>query len=284
MVKLVTVSYDSSHRDLRMGQGPTRLVGSGAVRRLEQAGSIVTHEPIEPTANFRAEIATSFELCRLISASVREARSAGQFPLVLSGNCNAAIGTVTGLGEGAGVLWFDAHADCETPDTTTSGFLDGMGLATLLGRCWRGQTATIPGFCPLSVGCVAFVGTRQISEAERGLIGESDIPIVSVEDVRRVGVAEALSPVLNRLRQRARQLYLHIDVDVHDPESVAPANGYAEPGGLTADEVREAIVVAKRAIPVTAAGMASFDPDYDADGRMLGTCLSLLPLLAQSGR
>src|SRR3954467_5889143 len=184
MVKLLTVSYDSSHPDLRMGRGPTWLVQHGAVRRRRQAGHVVDHATIEPTATFRAEVATAFELCRLISASVHEARSAAQFPLVLSGNCNAAIGTVSGLSEGIGVLWFDAHADCETPETTTSGFVDGMGLATLLGRCWRGPAAAIPGFRPIPPGCVALVGTRRISEAERCLIGESAIPIVSVEDVR----------------------------------------------------------------------------------------------------
>jgi arginase len=255
------------------------------LQRLRQSGYVIDHAAIEPTATFPAEVATAFELCRLISASVHEARSAAQFPLVLSGNCNAAIGTVSGLGEGTGVLWFDAHADCETPETTTSGFVDGMGLATLLGHCWRGPTAAIPGFRPVPPGCVALVGTRQTSEVERQLIGESGIPIVSVEEVRRLGVAEALRPAVDVLRrQRVRQLYLHIDLDVHDPEAVAPANGYAEPGGLTVEEVREAVVVAGRAIPVTSAGVASFDPGYDVDGRMLEACLSLLPLLAAGSR
>src|SRR5262245_30189787 len=213
MVKLLTVPYDSSYRDLRMGRGPTWLVQHGAVQRIRQAGFDIDHAGIEPTATFRAEVATAFELGRLISTSVHDARSAAQFPVVLSGNCNAAIGTVSGLSEGTGVLWFDAHADCETPDTTSSGFVDGMGLATLLGRCWRGLTAIIPDFRPVPPRSVALVGTRQTSEAERQLIRESGIPIVSVEDIRRLGIAEAMRPAVNVLRrQGVRQLYLHLDL------------------------------------------------------------------------
>jgi arginase len=284
MVKVLTIPYDSAHRDLRMGRGPSWLVEHGALRRLEEAGHSVEHVAVEPTGTFRAEVATAFEIFRLVAASVREARAAGHFPLVLSGNCNAAVGTVAGLGAGAGVLWFDAHADCETPDTTTSGFLDGMGLATLLGRCWRGPAASVPGFRPVPAGCAALVGARQVSASERRLIEAARLPVVAVAEVRRSGVAGALQPALDLLRRRGvRQLYLHIDLDVHDPGSVAPANGYAVPGGLAADEVREAVAVASRAIPVTAAGLASFDPDHDARGRMLEACLGLLPLLAQAG-
>ena len=264
MVKLLTVPYDSAHRDLRMGRGPSWLIEQGAIERLREAGLAADHTVIEPAAGFRAEIATAFELGRLISAAVHEARSATRFPLVVSGNCNAAIGTVSGLGEGTGILWFDAHADCETPDTTTSGFLDGMALATLFGRCWRGQVESISGFRPIPSGSAALVGTRQISSAESRLIEVAGISTVTVENIRRLGVAGALGRAIDAMRrQGVRQLYLHIDLDVHDPEAVGPANGFAEPGGLKAEEVREAVAAAGKAIPVVAAGIASFDPAYD---------------------
>ena len=80
----------------------------------------------------------------------RDRNPAERFPLVLAGNCNAAVGVVAGLGPGAAVLWCDAHADFNTPETTTGGFLDGMGLATVTGRCWTSMAARVPGFVPVA--------------------------------------------------------------------------------------------------------------------------------------
>jgi arginase len=85
---------------------------------------------VVPEADPPAEVAVAFELDRLVSEQVCEAVAEGEFPLVLSGNCNTSIGTLAGVGpEGLGVVWFDAHADFNTPETTTTGFMDGMGLA-----------------------------------------------------------------------------------------------------------------------------------------------------------
>ena len=76
-------------------------------------------------------MATAFELHGLVSGRVRQAIAEGGFPLVLSGNCNtAAIGAIAGAGpEDLGIVWFDAHGEFNTPETTTTGFIDGMGLA-----------------------------------------------------------------------------------------------------------------------------------------------------------
>jgi arginase len=265
-----------------MGRGPGWLVGHGAVGALERAGHAVGHSLVESSSPFPAEIATAFELCRLVSTDVRDATAAGRFPLVLSGNCNTALGTIAGLGEGTGVLWLDAHGECETPETTTSGFLDGMGLAVLTGRCWARQAAAIPGFRTVPGDAIVLVGTRSVSEAERRLFREAGIALVTVEEVRRSGAAAALAPHLDRLR-RLRRLYVHVDVDVYDPEAVGPGNGFAEPGGPTAAEVREVVIAAGRSLPVTGAGVASYDPAYDREGKMLGAVLELLPVLVAAG-
>lgn len=71
---------------------------------------------------------------------------------MVAGDCNATVGVVAGLGsqKRVGVLWLDAHADFETPDTDASGYLDGQGLAMLTGRCWRGHTQSLQGFVPVT--------------------------------------------------------------------------------------------------------------------------------------
>ena len=84
---------------------------------------------------FGAEIQTAFALCAAVAEKARESRATGRFPLVLSGNCNVAVGTVAGCGCGStDVVWFDAHGEATTPETTTSGFLDGMGISILTGK------------------------------------------------------------------------------------------------------------------------------------------------------
>src|SRR5687767_4289522 len=108
-----------------MGAGPSRIA--------RELG--VDAEEIHPVSTWRAEIKTTFELYRALADRVREAND---FPVVFSGNCGASIGTAAGLGtEDLAVLWFDAHGDYNTPDTTESGFLDGMCLGILTGRCWK---------------------------------------------------------------------------------------------------------------------------------------------------
>ena len=94
---------------------------------------------------FLSEIGTAFELNRLLSKEVKAAVGDGMFPMVLSGNCNSCLGTIAGINSGQlGVVWFDAHGEFNTPETTQSGFLDGMPLAMATGRCWKTILKTIP--------------------------------------------------------------------------------------------------------------------------------------------
>src|ERR1700716_2040731 len=104
-----------------MGAGPEALLDAGLEKALRDSGHNVRTKIAEITkGSWRAEIQTSFELMRMLATEVRAAREAGRFPIVLAGNCSTAIGTLAGLGaESTGVAWFDAHADFNTPETTS---------------------------------------------------------------------------------------------------------------------------------------------------------------------
>jgi arginase len=87
---------------------------------------------------------------------------------VLSGNCNSALGTLAGLNErNCGMIWFDAHGDFNTPKTTESTFLDGMGMAIAAGHCWKKLATTIPWFSPLLDSNIIHVGGRDFDRGER---------------------------------------------------------------------------------------------------------------------
>jgi arginase len=86
---------------------------------------------------------------------------------------------------------------------------------------------------------------------------------------------------LDALAGRVDVLHFHVDLDVHDP-SIAPANGYAAPDGLSADDVLAVLALAAERLPVVSGTLASYDPAYDVEGRMLETGLNLLVALADA--
>src|SRR3954465_11389235 len=91
-------------------------------------------------------------------------------------------GTVAGCGcRRTDVVWFDAHGEATTPETTTSGFLDGMGIAILTGACWRTMPSSIPRFEPLPGERVALIGSRDLEPPETALLehlGVRRLPVV----------------------------------------------------------------------------------------------------------
>src|SRR4051812_872973 len=179
-IHTILVPYDSGHRGERMGRGPLHFSEHGAAERLRSRGHDVVETIVEVATPFATEIGTSFAVYRSLADRVRTAVTGGGFPLILAGNCGSALGTVSGLRAASpndpsniGVIWLDAHADFNTPETTASGFLDGMALAALTGQCWHVLTASIPGFRPVSDAHVVLVGARHNDAGEKQVLASS---------------------------------------------------------------------------------------------------------------
>jgi arginase len=261
-IQLLLVPYDSGYRGWRCGAGPEHLLRAGLPGHLERLGHVVTavHVVEDDPAQHPAEIRTAFELARRLAHAVRSARAVDHFPLVLSGNCNAAIGTLSGLSPGrCATFWFDAHGDLNTPETTTTGFLDGMGLATAMGLCWRDLVATVPGFQPVPPQITFLLGARDLDPEEAAWLGESPVTAVSAEQL-----PAGLALLLKRVPMADTAGYLHLDLDVLDP-AVGRANYLPVPNGLSLDQLTDAIAAIRDRIPVAAATVASYSPEEDQD-------------------
>jgi arginase len=269
-VTVVSVPYDTARRGYRMGAGPEALLAAGLAGRLATAGRTVTVEEVSPETEPTAEIRTAFELMRGVSAHVRRAAAVGHFPVVLSGNCSASVGTLGGLGGGACVVWFDAHGDFNTPDITPTGFLDGTPLAIAAGRCWHALAATVPGFNPVAEDDIVLVGARDLDPAERDALSNSGVAVIPPDALR----SGALATVLDGLSARNSAVYLHVDVDVLDP-AYGRANTYAAAGGLRPDELLSAVSEVASRFRVRALGLASYDPEADSDGRVARVALDV---------
>jgi arginase len=268
-IEIVQVPYDSGHRGARMGAGPEHFIQNGLARALTDDGHEVCTEVVEAREPFRSEIATAFELHRLLAERVSPAKQRGSFPLVLSGNCNSCIGAISGVRSGdLGVVWFDGHADFHTPETSAIGFLDGMGLAIAVGDCWETMAQSIPGFSPVPEENVVVVGVRGIVPVEWERLQRSGVSVVGAELVRREGAHEALRGCLDALRSRTQDVHVHLDVDVLDP-AYAAANGFARPDGLSVEEVETGVQMIRERFTIASASIASYDPAYDGKGRVL---------------
>ena len=283
-IHTILVPYDSGHRGERMGRGPLHFGEHGSSDRLRASGRDVVETLVDVPASFATEIGTSFAVYRALAERVCAAVAGGGFPLVLAGNCGSALGTVSGVRAATpndtsaiGVIWLDAHADFNTPETTTSGFLDGMALAALAGRCWQGPTATIPGFRAVSDAHVVLAGARDIDDAESRELAASRVTRVLASRLEGDGARAALEPALSELARHVSRVYLHIDLDVHDPAE-AQANQYAVPGGLSARTVRDLVRVVADRFTVVAAALTAYDPAFD--NRMLNVGQRLMEEIA----
>ena len=270
-IDLILVPYDSAHRGARMGAGPEHLIAGGLPAHLERCGHRVELTAVDPPADsWRAEIRTAFELAALIADCVRDSQDRGAFPVILAGNCFASLGVVAALGAGTGVLWFDAHGDFNSPETTTGGFLDGMALATLTGRCFTGMLARLPGFVPVREQHAWLLGTRDLDPAEEELLLDSPIGRVPAESI-----GAELADRLGKELDGPQQLYVHLDLDVLDP-SDGRVNEYACEGGVSAANLRSAMRGLGSLDNVAALTLSAYDPSYDVDGRVRRTAFALL--------
>jgi arginase len=272
-VAIFAVPYDSGHRALRMGTGPQHFLSNGIEDALATPGHRVSSNVLEARSSFLTEITTTFELLGVVAQRVRRTAVSGDLPLVLSGNCISTVGVVAGLtgtsDEELGIVWFDGHADFNTPETTTSASLDGMGLATAVGHCWVQMARTVPDFRPVREDCVVLVGGRGADSPEKERLQGSGVSVVEERRIRAVGSAEALGAALETVRGRVGRVHVHLDLDVLDPDAVGPANEFAPEGGLREGEVEESIRVIGERLEVASATVASYDPSFDPKGHVL---------------
>jgi arginase len=275
-IQIIQVPYDSGHEAVRTGKGPACLIDNGLESRLSDMGHGVHVSGVKSMLDLPTENGTTFDTMRLLTGQVRSAVRQDRFPLVLAGNCNSCVGALGGLDGGSpGIIWFDAHGDFNTPETTTSGFLDGMGLAMANGRCWSALMQTIPGFRPVADDCIVHVGSRDLDPQEKTMFDAAGIPLVLAEAGDDSALLTDLNGALARLRTHVNSVYLHIDVDVLDGGLGKP-NHLAVPGGMHLQLVEAAIDAIGAQMRIAACTVASYDPKFDVGDSVSNSIFHLI--------
>jgi arginase len=269
---------DATHPVCR---APDHYARGGAERLLEGKGVLAGSQRVGVRRPVRHDVpSASAAVSQPIAMAVRAAVAAGRLPVVLAGSCDAAIGVVAGLGRGrCGVVWIDAHADFNTPQSSASGFFPGMSLAIVTGHCYQQLLATLGGRPAIPEELVVLAGVRSLSPpAEARRLRNSAIHVVPWKQGRPQG---DIVSALDALASRADEVYLHIDNDAFDPSTAPGIVDQPVPGGLSLAQMEDMIHALTTRLPIRAATIATYTPANDHKDRTLTADLRIIELLAE---
>jgi arginase len=223
------------------------------------------------------------EVCETLRDRVYEACKKGHRPLVLGGDHSIAMGTIAGLGkfhrerkEKIGLIWFDAHADCNTAETSPSGNIHGMPLAVALGL-GAPSLVNLAGFSPMVDGAkAALVGIRDVDVAERVNVKASGVGAFTMRDVDERGMRTVMEEAIKRASTGTAGIHVSFDADGMDPD-YAPGVGTPSTGGLSYREAHLAMEMLADTGKVISAEFVEVNPVLDHQN---GTAKLAVGLLA----
>ncbi len=247
-VALVGVPMDlgGGRRGVDMGPSAIRIAGieEGVLSlglEFIDRGNVPVREPESrvpknPKARFLDEIA---ECCRRLRTKVEGILDEGHFPLVVGGDHSIACGTIAGISshyhkqrEKIGLIWFDAHGDMNTPESSVSGNIHGMPLACCIGRGVPELVRLGDRVPMVDVDKAVLIGARTLDARERQEIKDSGIHVFSIKDIDMHGVHKVMKMAIEIACSGTAGFHLSFDVDGVDP-SIAPGVGTPSMGGTT---------------------------------------------------
>lgn len=298
-VRVVGVPLDHGAGRRGVGMGPSALRIAGlheALRRIgyrvEDHGDVTipapeTCPPGDPRAKYLPLVARA---CEEVCAEVQTILERRAIPLVVGGDHSIAIGTISGIaahltqgknrsasGPAArlGVIWFDAHGDINTPETSPSGNIHGMPVACLLGKGPAELTGIgYPG-AKLDPSKIVQIGLRDLDEVERRDLRDSGIHAFTMEDIDRRGMAAIVEQALELVTSDTDHLHVSFDIDSVDPQ-VAPGTGTRKIGGLTYREAHLAMEMIAESGRLCSMEMVEVNPILDVQNQTAELAVGLI--------
>jgi arginase len=252
--------------------GPSAIRYARLQTALEELGYPVTdlgnaQTPIPETVEKEEEIrrlAAVRGVCEEVAEEAEAMISEEVFPIFLGGDHSISIGTVSGVARSTGrtgVVWLDAHADFNLPETSPSGNIHGMPLSVLTGR-GHPDLVTIGGEgASVRTEDVVILGLRSVDVKERSLLLEAGVRVYTMKEIDAYGVASVVRRALRDLSHLER-VHLSVDLDVVDP-GVAPGVGTPVRGGLTYREAHLVMELINEAGIVTSLDVVEINPILD---------------------
>jgi len=266
--------------------GPSAIRYAGLEARLAELGlesedlgnvELVVPEEVaegDPRARFLAEVKAA---CEDVAARVKEAREQGQTPLVLGGDHSVALGTLGGLASASGaggVIWFDAHADLNTPANSPSGNVHGMVLGAALGLDDGAFGSTAWALPAVDPARTVLLGTRLLDPGEKAAARELGIRVITMSQIDRVGIERAVREALEHVSGDGF-VHVSLDLDVVDPEE-APGVGTPVRGGLSYREAHLAMELVAEAGVMSSLDVVEVNPILDRENHTAALAVELV--------
>ncbi len=272
----VPLDLGGNRRGVDMGPSALRLTYLSA--RLKQLGYDVVDTgdvdvPLPEECHvgdahkkYAAEIG---RVCESLCTRVRSVMADGRLPLALGGDHSIAMGSVAGVaghyrekGQSVGLLWFDAHGDMNTPESTNSGNVHGMPLSHILGMGDE-ALAKIGGFKPkINAAQACLIGIRDLDEREKKLIAGSGIRVFTMRDIDRHGVSHVIDEAIEIASRGTAGIHVSFDIDALDPVEAAGV-GTPKKGGLTYREAHLCLEIIADSKRLTSMDMVEINPILD---------------------
>ncbi|WP_049982398.1 arginase [Halorubrum sp. BV1] len=267
--------YGANRRGVDMG--PSAIRYAGLADQLERAGidpvdagdlAVPRAEERDPDADTPSEWNAKFlgetaDVCGRLAEEVSDTLAAGSVPLALGGDHSIAIGSLVGSARDAeiGAVWFDAHADLNTPTTTPSGNVHGMPLAAALGIGAFADTewANAPGLSPENV---ALVGLRSVDGAEADLLREREFTVYTMSDIDERGITAVTEEAMATAAADVDGVHVSLDLDWLDPNE-APGVGTPVRGGVTYREAHSAMEIVDETASLRSMELVEVNPTLD---------------------
>jgi arginase len=277
-VTLIGVPLDLGAGRRGVDMGPSAFRVADVDERIRQLGLEVddggdlpvkipeTQQPGDPHLKYLNEIT---EVVSSLRDRVSGALDDGGIPVVLGGDHSVAMGTIAGLAQHLrrrkqklGLVWFDAHADANTAETSPSGNIHGMSLAVALGL-GTPSLVNLAGFTPMVDGARAsLVGIREVDGEERQNVRASGIGAFTMRDVDERGMRTVMEQAIRRATAGTAGIHVSFDMDGMDPD-FAPGVGTPVPGGLSYREAHLAMEMLADTAKVVSAEFVEVNPVLD---------------------
>jgi arginase len=287
-ISIIGVPMDLGQTRRGVDMGPSAIRYAGIIERLERLNyEIEDLGDIEIGRAERIQSETNVKLRNLkavaeanekLAAKVDEVVRAKSFPLVLGGDHSIAIGTLAGVAKhykNLGVIWYDAHGDLNTEETSPSGNIHGMPLAASLGLGHPVLT-NIAGYSPkIKPENIVIIGARALDEGEKVLIKEKGIKVYTMHEIDRLGMTTVMEETIQYLKDRTDGVHLSLDLDGLDPHD-APGVGTPVIGGISYRESHLAMEMLAEANIITSAEFVEVNPILDEKNKTASVAVALI--------
>ena len=271
-----------------MGQAAAALREQGIIDAISTGGSVVDYGIIELPELTRDSGPETFRngdhflKCSRLIASAASLVASRDLLLCLGGECSLVPGELAGLQQvfegNVGIVWFDAHGDFNTPETTCSGFIGGMPLAL---ACGRGPAIGLGNYPLVKEENVIHIGGRDLDPREREAMSHSTMTIYSAIELRKKGRDHVANEMRSNLEKTGGWVIAHIDLEVLEP-SLMPAVNYPANDGLSFDELACLFSAVKTCGRLKVVNVTAYNPEHDKDGSICQKAIQLVARLLAS--